>query len=191
MVNHSLARTLGLAVVMVLSRLPGLARCLGLDPWGYHDVLGTWHDRHVMDTLNFQDVFMPHFGIFVARVTESILGSCQDVSHQHGLREQNTANMKCHKETMNDISLPPHKALMLMTHTYQHECMTCHKSAGTFACDTRFCMLVLAQWIFSSLRLHFSTSHLSLQLWGQVTQAKYLRPRIVHILSTSIYLKYN
>ena len=44
---------LGLAlVVMVLSRPPGLARYLGLDPWEYHDVLGTWEKRYLNDTFD-------------------------------------------------------------------------------------------------------------------------------------------
>ncbi len=38
-----------LLVVMVLSRPPGLARCLGLEPWEYHDVLGIWDDRYLKD----------------------------------------------------------------------------------------------------------------------------------------------
>ena len=41
-----------LLVVMVLSRPPGLARCLGLDPWENHDLLGTWDDRYLKDTFN-------------------------------------------------------------------------------------------------------------------------------------------
>ena len=51
-------------------------------------------------------------------------------------------------------------------------------------------MLILAQNIFSSLRFYFFMSHLSLQSRGQVTLDKYLRPRVVYILSNSICLKY-
>ena len=38
--------------VLILQRPPGLARCLGLDPWEYHDVLGTWDNRYLKDTFN-------------------------------------------------------------------------------------------------------------------------------------------
>ena len=66
-----------LLVAMVLSRPPGLARCLGLDPWEYHDVFGTWDDWYLKDTFDLSGVIVPLLGIFVARVSESILGSCQ------------------------------------------------------------------------------------------------------------------
>ena len=39
-------------VVLILPRPPGLARCLGLDPREYHDVLGTWDDRYLKDTVD-------------------------------------------------------------------------------------------------------------------------------------------
>ena len=41
-----------LLVVMVLSRPPDLATYLGLDPWEYCDVLGTWDDRDLKDTFD-------------------------------------------------------------------------------------------------------------------------------------------
>ena len=47
-----LPEDLVLRVVMILSRPPGLARHLGLDPWEYHDVLGTWDDRYLKDTFD-------------------------------------------------------------------------------------------------------------------------------------------
>ena len=47
-----LPEDLVLLVVMVLSRPPGLARCLGLAPWEYHDVLGTWDERYLKDTFD-------------------------------------------------------------------------------------------------------------------------------------------
>ena len=47
-----LARNLALLVIMVFLRPPGLAICLGLDPWEYHDVLSTWDDRYLMDTVD-------------------------------------------------------------------------------------------------------------------------------------------
>ena len=52
-----------LLVVMVLSRPPGLARCLGLAPWEYHDVLGTWDERYLKDTFELYGVLVPHLGI--------------------------------------------------------------------------------------------------------------------------------
>ena len=76
MVYFGLARRLGLMVVMVLSRPPGLARCLGLDPWEYHDNLGTWDIRYLKETFDLQGVLVPLLDISVARVPESILGSC-------------------------------------------------------------------------------------------------------------------
>ena len=64
-------------------------------------------------------------------------GSYADVSHQHGLGEQNKQqNIHVTKEAVNDIFLPLHKALTLMIHTYQHGCMSCHKLLFTY--DTRF-----------------------------------------------------
>ena len=47
-----LPEDLVLLVVLILSRPPGLARCLGLDPWEYHDVLGTWDNRYLKDTFD-------------------------------------------------------------------------------------------------------------------------------------------
>ena len=47
-----LPEDLVLLVVMVLSRPPGLARRLGLVPWEYHDVLGTWDERYLKDTFD-------------------------------------------------------------------------------------------------------------------------------------------
>ncbi len=47
-----LPEDLVLLVVMILSRPPGLARGLGLDPWENHDVLGTWDNRYLKDTLD-------------------------------------------------------------------------------------------------------------------------------------------
>ena len=47
-----LPEDLVLLVVLILPRLPGLARCLGLDPWEYHDVLGTWDNRYLKDTFD-------------------------------------------------------------------------------------------------------------------------------------------
>ncbi len=47
-----LSEDLVLLVVMVLSRPPGLARCLDLAPWEYHDVLGTWDERYLKDTFD-------------------------------------------------------------------------------------------------------------------------------------------
>ena len=47
-----LPEDLVLLVVLILPRPPGLARCLGLDSWEYHDVLGTWDDRYLKDTFN-------------------------------------------------------------------------------------------------------------------------------------------
>ena len=44
--------SLALLVVMVLSRPPGLARSLGLDPLEYHDVLGTWDNTYLKDTFD-------------------------------------------------------------------------------------------------------------------------------------------
>ncbi len=52
MVDHGVARRLGLAGGPELSRPPGLARCLGLDPWVYHYVLGTWDNMYLEDTFN-------------------------------------------------------------------------------------------------------------------------------------------
>ena len=52
MVYLGLARRLGLVVVMVLSRPPGLVRCLGLASWEYHDVLGTWDEKYPKDTFD-------------------------------------------------------------------------------------------------------------------------------------------
>jgi len=47
-----LPEDLVLLVVMVLSRPPGLARCLGLASWEYHDGLGTWDKRYLKDTFD-------------------------------------------------------------------------------------------------------------------------------------------
>ena len=47
-----LPEDLVLLVVLILPRSPGLARCLGLDPWEYHDVLGTWNNRYLKDTFD-------------------------------------------------------------------------------------------------------------------------------------------
>ena len=52
MVYLGLARRLVLLVVMVLSRRPVLARCLGLASWEYHDVLGTWDNMYLKDTFD-------------------------------------------------------------------------------------------------------------------------------------------
>ena len=65
MVDHGLARRLGLAGgpdlaktswscqdLLVLPRPPSLARCLVLDPWEHHDVLGTWDNRYLKDTFD-------------------------------------------------------------------------------------------------------------------------------------------
>ena len=46
MVYLGLARRLGLAGGH------GLAKCLGLAPWEYHDVLGTWDERYLKDTFD-------------------------------------------------------------------------------------------------------------------------------------------
>ena len=47
-----LPEDLVLLVVLILPRPPGLARCLGLDPWEYHDVLGTWDNGYLKDTFD-------------------------------------------------------------------------------------------------------------------------------------------
>ena len=47
-----LPEDLVLLVVLILSRPPGLARCLRLDLWEYHDVLGAWDDRYLKDTFD-------------------------------------------------------------------------------------------------------------------------------------------
>ncbi len=47
-----LPEDLVLPVVLILPRPPGLARCLGLDPWEYHGVLGTWDNRYLKDTFD-------------------------------------------------------------------------------------------------------------------------------------------
>ncbi len=47
-----LPEDLVLLVVLILSRPTGLARCLDLDPWEYHDVLGTWDDRYLKATFD-------------------------------------------------------------------------------------------------------------------------------------------
>ncbi len=47
-----LPEDLVLLVAKILSRPPGLARCLGFDPWEYHDILGTWDDRYLKDTFD-------------------------------------------------------------------------------------------------------------------------------------------
>ncbi len=47
-----LPEDLVLLVVVVFSRPPGLARSLGLAPWEYHDVIGTWHARYLKDTFD-------------------------------------------------------------------------------------------------------------------------------------------
>ena len=41
-------------------------------------------------------------------------------------------------KAVNDISLPLHKALMLIINTCQGGCMTRHTSARIFTCDNRF-----------------------------------------------------
>ncbi len=46
MVYLGLAEDLVSLVVIVVSRPPGLARRLGLAPWEYHNVLGTWEKRY-------------------------------------------------------------------------------------------------------------------------------------------------
>ena len=76
-----------------------------------------------------------------------------------------------------------------MIHTYQHECITCHASDRMFTCDIRFLHAGIGSKIFSSLRFYLSMSHLCLQ-WGWATEAKYLRPIVVYILSISVSLKY-
>ena len=58
-----LPEDLVLLVAMVLSRPPGLARCLGLAPWEYHDVLGTWDERYLHDTFDLLGVLVTHLGI--------------------------------------------------------------------------------------------------------------------------------
>ncbi len=78
MVILVLPEDLVLLVVMVLSRPPGLARYLCLDLWEYHDVLGIWDNRYLKDTFGFQGVLVTPLNIFLARVPESILGSCHD-----------------------------------------------------------------------------------------------------------------
>ncbi len=57
-----LPEDLVLLVVMILSRPPGLARHLGLDPWEYHDVLGTWDDRYLKDTFELYDILLSQLG---------------------------------------------------------------------------------------------------------------------------------
>ena len=57
-----LPEDLVLLVVLILPRPPGLTRYLGLDPWEYHDVLGTWDDRYLKDTFVLYGVLVPHFG---------------------------------------------------------------------------------------------------------------------------------
>ena len=47
-----LPEDLVLLVVLIFPRPPGLARCLGLDPWEYRDVHGTWVDRYLKDTFD-------------------------------------------------------------------------------------------------------------------------------------------
>ncbi len=47
-----LPEDLVLLVVLILSRPPGLTSCLGLDPWEYHDVLGTWDNRYLKATFD-------------------------------------------------------------------------------------------------------------------------------------------
>ncbi len=47
-----LPEDLVLLVVMVLLRPLGLARCLGLASWEFHDVLGTWDKRYLKDTFD-------------------------------------------------------------------------------------------------------------------------------------------
>ncbi len=67
-VSWFLPEDLVLLVVMILSRPPGCARCLGLDPWEYHDILGTWDDRYLKDTFNLLGVLVPYLGIVLAFV---------------------------------------------------------------------------------------------------------------------------
>ncbi len=45
-------RRLSLAGGHGLVNTPSLARCLGLDPWEYHDVLCTWDNRYLTDTFD-------------------------------------------------------------------------------------------------------------------------------------------
>ena len=62
-----------LLVVMVLSRSPGLARCLSLDPWEYHDVVGAWDDRYLKDTFDLFGILVSCLAIFGARVPEQMV----------------------------------------------------------------------------------------------------------------------
>ena len=67
-----LPEDLVLLVIMVLSRPPGLARCLDLAPWENHDVLGTWDERYLKDIFDLQGVLVPHWGIVLTFVLDKL-----------------------------------------------------------------------------------------------------------------------
>jgi hypothetical protein len=82
---------------------------------------------NVLQTISLYDSTIGHSGFHM------------DVSHHYGLGEYKHSK-HCYKSQRNSDwhQSPSPQSLMLMTHTYQHGCMTCHASAKVFTCDTRF-----------------------------------------------------